>query len=248
MIRASGFREIGDLLRLVPGVFVSSTNTGQPAVAFHGFGEEYNLGIQVLVDGRRIASPVRYGGASFSALGVSIDDIERIEVFRGANSAAFGTNATRGLVNIITRAPRESQGFALLAAAGTDGIRDEFLRFGGAHRDGTYRLTIGRRRDNGFADISDDMRVNTIDFLGDLALGRRSSLSLSAGGVTDGSGTGAKTPTNPRVEVNRQDFRVIGQRAEVALVVLNQESRYQDYRLNYWFERRAFVTLRVNFD
>lgn len=59
----------------------------------------------VQVDGRSVLSPYFIAGVEWNHLGVDIDDIERIEVFRGSNSAAYGGNAFLGVANIITRAP-----------------------------------------------------------------------------------------------------------------------------------------------
>lgn len=82
MIRASGFRDIPDLLRLVPGFSVAYTRDNTWAAGYHGLGDAFSRRFQVLVDGRSIYSP-HYGAVYWTDLPLSIDDIERIEVVRG---------------------------------------------------------------------------------------------------------------------------------------------------------------------
>lgn len=54
MIAASGFTEIHDLLRLVPGFLVAQWAGGSPTVANHGLGDAYNGRIKVMIDGRTV--------------------------------------------------------------------------------------------------------------------------------------------------------------------------------------------------
>jgi iron complex outermembrane receptor protein len=62
----------------------------------------------VQVDGRSVYSPYFIAGVEWNQLGVDIDDIERIEVFRGSNSAAYGSNAFRGPTSSPARPPKPS--------------------------------------------------------------------------------------------------------------------------------------------
>jgi len=81
MIHASGFREIPDLLRLVPGFYVGWYD-GTMATVNRGLPDQYSRRMQVLVDGRSIYTPL-FGGVQWSDLPLAMDDIERIEVIRG---------------------------------------------------------------------------------------------------------------------------------------------------------------------
>lgn len=82
MIRASGFTEIHDLLRLVPGFLVADWPEGSPVVARHGLGDAYDRRIKVMVDGRTVNRPLS-GDTAWLDLPVRVDDIERVEVVRG---------------------------------------------------------------------------------------------------------------------------------------------------------------------
>ena len=78
MIRASGFRDIPDLLRLIPGFSVAYTRDNTWAVGYHGVADAFSRRFQVLVDGRSIYSAA-FGAVLWSELPLSIDDVERIE-------------------------------------------------------------------------------------------------------------------------------------------------------------------------
>jgi len=64
--------------------------------------------VLILLDGRRLNSPAT-GQFNLNDLPVSIEDIERVEILRGASSALYGADALGGVINIITRRPEESQ-------------------------------------------------------------------------------------------------------------------------------------------
>ncbi|OYY79095.1 MAG: hypothetical protein B7Y33_05045, partial [Hydrogenophilales bacterium 16-62-9] len=71
MIRASGFRDIPELMRLVPGFTVAYTRDNTWAAGYHGLGDAYSRRFQVLVDGRSIYSP-HYGSVNWNDLPLSI--------------------------------------------------------------------------------------------------------------------------------------------------------------------------------
>jgi iron complex outermembrane receptor protein len=101
MIKASGAREIADLLRLAPGFVVSHENGYTPIVMYHGLSDEYARRMQVLIDGRSVYAPSG-GGVEWTNLPLTVDDIERIEVIRGPNAASYGSNSFLSIINIIT--------------------------------------------------------------------------------------------------------------------------------------------------
>lgn len=130
MIEASGFTEIHDLLRLVPGFQVADWPGGSPTVANHGIGDAYDRRIKVLVDGRVVNHPI-WGDTQWDNLTIRVDDIERIEVVRSANGGAYGANAFQGVVNIITRSPVTEDGYSVISRFGVDGFYDHGVRVNG---------------------------------------------------------------------------------------------------------------------
>lgn len=155
MIRASGFRDIPDLLRLVPGFSVAYTRDNTWAVGYHGMADAFSRRLQVLVDGRSIYSAL-YGTVNWGELPLAVDDIERIEVVRGPNAATYGANAFLAVVNIITKDPSQTPGSFASVQAGEQGMSGVTVRYGGEQGDLRYRLTLS-------AQTRDRFETDTID-------------------------------------------------------------------------------------
>ena len=195
MISASGFNEIHDLLRLVPGFLVADHPDGPPTVASHGLGDAHARRIKVMVDGRTINSPL-WGSVIWDNLPLRVDDVERIEVVRGPNGAAYGVNAFQGVVNIITRAPSTESGRALVFRAGRNGFRDYGARVNGSGAGAfDWRLSASRRELSTFEPhyretikdwhSSESLSRNTAQFSSVLQLSAGDELTLQVG-VSEG--------------------------------------------------------------
>lgn len=140
MIRASGFRDIPDLLRLVPGFSVAYTRDNSWAVGYHGVADAFSRRFQVLVDGRSIYNPA-FGSVNWTELPLVIDDIERIEVVRGPNAVTYGANAFFAVINIITKHASQTVGGYAHLLAGEQGMAGGIARYGGGNEHLHYRLT-----------------------------------------------------------------------------------------------------------
>lgn len=179
MIKASGFREIPDLFRLVPGFYVGRFD-GTSATVNHGLPDQYSRRMQVLVDGRSIYTPL-FGGVEWSDLPLAMDDIERIEVIRGPNAASYGANAFMGIINIITRHAAEDKGTHVSMISGDKSVGQGTVRYGGKSGNLDYRLTLGYREDAGFDQKYDSQRSQYLSFRGDYALNPADDLQLQMG-------------------------------------------------------------------
>src|SRR5690606_32499668 len=106
--------------------------------------------MQVLIDGRSIYQ-AGLATIEWSDIPVAIEDIERIEVTRGPDTAAYGANAFLGIVNIITKHPDDSARARVKATYGTRGTENYYVSTSGASTLGNsaYRLTAVKRRDSG---------------------------------------------------------------------------------------------------
>ncbi len=149
MIRASGFRDIPELLRLVPGFSVAYTTDNTWTAGYHGLADAYSRRFQVLVDGRSIYSP-HYGTVYWSDLPLAIDDIERIEVVRGPNAAIHGANAFVAVINIVTKTAAQVPGRFASIQAGEQDMRGLVLRQGGGTGALRYRLTASAQQRDRF--------------------------------------------------------------------------------------------------
>lgn len=167
LIRATGYRDIPRLLRLVPGMQVGQERGNSHWVTYHGMGNDFPSWMQVLIDGRSVYSPGSFNGVDWSALPITIDQIERIEVVRGTNSAAYGANAFLGVINIITRDSADSPGKRVTVSSGSAGIQDVGIGIGETLPGGGLRLNAETRHDHGFGDLHDSQRFNVVSLRGD---------------------------------------------------------------------------------
>ncbi|MGB9152940.1 MAG: TonB-dependent receptor [Alphaproteobacteria bacterium] len=103
-IRQSGSRSIPEILSRVPGLDILQEGINNWDVGVRGYQQPYNPRLLVLIDGREVFIDT-YSFMSWNNLPVNIDDIRQIEVVKGASSALFGSNATGGVINIITYSP-----------------------------------------------------------------------------------------------------------------------------------------------
>lgn len=197
LIRATGYRNIARLFRLVPGMQVGQERGNDHWVTYHGLGQDFPNNMQVLIDGRSVYSPHFSGGANWAALPIDLADIERIEVIRGSDSATFGSNAFLGVVNIITHHTREDRGPSIGIRVGQSGIRDASARMVTHQGPLGIRVSASSHNDDGFSGLRDDTRMNTASLRADLRLDAASELSLFAG-ISDGrNGLGHRgTPFN----------------------------------------------------
>jgi outer membrane receptor for ferrienterochelin and colicins len=100
-IRASGAESVADLLQTHPGLDVSRSFRGA-GVRLQGLDPEHVL---ILVDGERVTGRID-GVIDLSRF--PIEDIDRIEIVKGASSALYGSEAMGGVINIFTRPARET--------------------------------------------------------------------------------------------------------------------------------------------
>ncbi|MGE8410401.1 MAG: TonB-dependent receptor plug domain-containing protein [Pseudomonas sp.] len=149
LIKASGARDIPELLRLVPGMMIGYGAGNQPTVNYHGSNVNDARRMQVLIDGRSV---YRAGLATvdWSDIPLAMEDIERIEVFRGPNTVSYGANALMAVVNILTRSPADSHGTRLKITRGQRGIADFYASQGLGWDGGDLRLSLSGMQDDGF--------------------------------------------------------------------------------------------------
>jgi len=137
-IRRSGARSLPEALRLAPNLEVARVDARNYAISARGFNNPFANKLLVLIDGRSVYSPF-FSAVFWDAQSVVMEDIERIEVISGPGSTIWGVNAVNGVINVITRNAKDSQG-ALLSVAASSGEGDASVRFGGQlPNNGYYR-------------------------------------------------------------------------------------------------------------
>lgn len=250
MIRASGFRDIPELLRLVPGFAVAYTDDNTWTAGYHGLADAYSRRFQVLVDGRSIYSP-HYGTVYWTDLPLSIDDIERIEVVRGSNAALYGANAFVAVINIITQTAAQTPGRFLSVQVGEQGQRGLSFRQGGGTEATRYRITGSvQGRDRFERDITDKppssndngqyFEAGDTYFLNgrvDWQVSPESDVMMQFG-VSRGDWKGASRTTNPRSFLSPidQDSRAL----YLQLAYHKVESARREWRVQFYHTQNRF--------
>ncbi|MFZ5622016.1 MAG: TonB-dependent receptor family protein [Pseudomonadota bacterium] len=150
-IEASGARHIAEVLRGRGGVQLRDPygDGSRAVVSMRGFGENAAANTLVLVDGRRLNNS-DLGAPDLNS--IALKDVERIEIIHGSAGVLFGDQAVGGVINVITRVPREFSA-EVSAGAGSFGARE--LR--GSVADGgdtglAYRLSAETRSSDNYRD------------------------------------------------------------------------------------------------
>ncbi|WP_405242530.1 TonB-dependent receptor plug domain-containing protein [Lentisalinibacter salinarum] len=148
-IEAQNHANVLDILREVPGLQVTQPGGRGGIASVFIRGGEPNF-TMVLIDGIRVNDPNNTRGGSFDFSTLNVEDIERIEIVRGPQSAIYGSDALSGVINIITKGPAEELGTTLHAEAGEDDYRRAAIEVAGPTTEtGGFALRLGHVDDDG---------------------------------------------------------------------------------------------------
>ena len=110
-------KNFADLLRTVPGLNVAQVSARDINVTSRAATGTLATGQLALLDGRSLYQDF-FGFVMWDFLPVNFDEVKQIEVIRGPASAVWGANALYGVVNVITKSPREMQGTTAVVGFG----------------------------------------------------------------------------------------------------------------------------------
>jgi iron complex outermembrane receptor protein len=117
-IRRWGIRRLSELIdRLIPGAYAGE-DLDDIILAFRGITSDSNLRVLLLLNGHEYNTQWNNGASSESELGL-MDDIENVEVLIGPHTALYGSSATIGVINIITKTGRNFNGVQVSANYGS---------------------------------------------------------------------------------------------------------------------------------
>lgn len=120
LIESAPGQDYGDLLRTVPGVNVAQTSARDINIVSRGATSTLSTSQLALLDGRTIYQDF-FGFVAWDFMPVDTSEIAQIEVIRGPASAVWGANAMTGVVNVITKTPRELDGTTVTLGYGSVG-------------------------------------------------------------------------------------------------------------------------------
>src|SRR5213078_1967916 len=130
-IRRSGAASLPEALRLASNLQVAQVDSRQWAISARGFNGTTANKLLVLIDGRTVYTPL-FSGVFWDVQEAPLADIDRIEVISGPGAALWGANAVNGVINVISRNSKDTQG---LLVSGGGGM--ELRGFGDARYGGT---------------------------------------------------------------------------------------------------------------
>jgi outer membrane receptor protein involved in Fe transport len=117
VLASTAAQNYGDLLRSVPGVNVIQVSARDVNLTSRQATSTLSNSQLVLLDGRSIYLDF-FGIVLWDFLPNNLADVKQIEVIRGPASAVWGANALTGVVNIITKSPREAPGIDVTLGGG----------------------------------------------------------------------------------------------------------------------------------
>lgn len=167
IIEASGALNIPDLFRLVPGMQVFHVNSNKMGVTYHGMSDDFPGRMEVMINGRSIYIPL-LTTVVWEAIGISVDDIDHIEVVRGSNVPTHGSNAFLGAINIITKAPVSESGTSIKTTLGSMGTENITARHSGSSTELQYTLSAGSMKNDGIDLYGDAGHSKYVNFSGSL--------------------------------------------------------------------------------
>ena len=143
-IQLAPSQNFAELLRSVPGVNVTQISARDMNLTSRGATGTLATGQLALLDGRSLYQDF-FGFVMWDFLPVNLNEIKQVEVIRGPASAVWGANALNGVVNVITKSPREMQGTS--AVFGFGGFQGANGQDGGSlwYVGGTHAAAIDDR-------------------------------------------------------------------------------------------------------
>ena len=199
---------LADILRDVPGLAVSRSGVFGATTSVRMRGAESNQ-VLVLIDGIEANDPAAADMFDFAHLGS--DNIDRVEVIRGPQSALWGSDALAGVINVITKRGTGSASVSAFAEGGSFGGRHGGATISGSTKNYQYHISAAVIDANGEnisrqGDEDDGYKNQTVSFalgyeplpeLSFLATGRRTDASSEF----DGSAAGIPTDADQLTDV-----------------------------------------------
>lgn len=145
--------QLPKLLEFTPGAEVTQSGLYDFNFNARGFNSSLNRRVATVIDGRNPSIPF-LGSEEWSAVSFPLDDLASLEFVRGPSAALYGANASSGVINLTTKAPRYSPGGVVRATAGELRTINLDFRWAGALGRDWYAKAVGGVRDSGDFTVS----------------------------------------------------------------------------------------------
>lgn len=143
--REAATGQLPKLFEFTPGAEVTQSGIYDYNLNTRGFNSSLNRRVATLIDGRDPSVPF-LGSQEWGAVSFPLDDIAVAELVRGPSAALYGANASSGVLNIVTKAPRDSQGALLRLTGGDLDTLNADARWAGSFGESSYFKLIGGLR------------------------------------------------------------------------------------------------------
>ena len=157
--KEQGHRTIADALRAVPGFHVRQIDSSKFAISARGFADRFADKLLVLIDGRSAYTPL-FSGVYWEIQDLPLDDIDRIEVIRGPGATLWGANAVNGVINIVTKSVRDTEGGYVKFGLGTNVDYETEFRYGWQVDDNFFAKVWGKKFARGESEFSTGLDAN----------------------------------------------------------------------------------------
>jgi vitamin B12 transporter len=139
-IKKSGKKSVYELLGMLPGVTITGYgNYGSSTKVYIRGSRKANA--LLLIDGVRLSDPTSVGKQVDLGI-LTSDNIERIEVIKGAMSSLYGSEATGGVINIITKKGKGKPSVTAGAEGGSLKYHKEYISSSGSTEKMNYSFNI----------------------------------------------------------------------------------------------------------
>ena len=156
--RQASTGQVPKLLEFTPGAEVTQSGLYDFNFNTRGFNSSLNRRVSTYIDGRDVGV-VLLGAQEWAAISGGLDDVAELEFIRGPSAALYGANASSGVVNITTKAPRDSLGSLLRLTTGELSSRSVDFRRADELGRGWYSKAIAGFKNSGDFSISRNIAV-----------------------------------------------------------------------------------------
>jgi outer membrane receptor protein involved in Fe transport len=140
--------QVPKILEFTPGAEVTQSGLYDFNFNTRGFNSSLNRRVSTYIDGRDVGV-VLLGAQEWAAISGGLDDVASLEFVRGPSAALYGANASSGVVNITTKAPKDSLGGLARFTGGDLNTRGLDVRHAAPLGNGWYGKVLAGFKDSG---------------------------------------------------------------------------------------------------